>query len=710
MFTDFTEKIVQTIKAEIGWVLFFSSLVFTASFTGIFSLISYVTLVPVLFFFSNKKIISKDLYKQILLCAAGAIVGITISLVSRGNIETGQIMTALIFVLFFIIKIYAVYLFRKNDKVPSMWLNAFIFAFITVLEYAMMSVSGVISIYSSMFDPGSIAVFSPLAAAALNGIVVLVNGMIMDIVLNKRVSIALFPFTLFLAFPSYQYGLLGHYSFFAFAAFVPLCFGIRELPLKKVYIRLVLSGLAANIITYGWMGSFGNTVSGGSFILLSVFMPTLSVILAAKFTLAEYLARRYPNIRLLVFPVVLLGFDYLQSWGYLAFPWTYIGYSQFENLSMLYLSSVTGIFGVIFVLHLSNTLIADMIYRIQKESALSEFLIPEKSLALVLMIMVIAVSTIPGFFVPDLKKDVKKGNTLRVSLIQTCISPWDNWAVNSLKFLSILTDQTDIAIDDGGSDLIIWSESATLEPVSHAYRAGRVNRFINNLFMYVKSRAVPLFTAEIGLYYKKTGYYYTNSACIVEASGAVNQVYDKIHLAPIGEWFPYERLFPGLKRFLESMGSSSFVPGKEPRLMNIKEFSFGPLICYEGMFHRLNRRYRKMGADFFVNITNDGWSEYFSGHMQHYAASPFRAAENGLWYVRVGNTGYTAVIDPYGRVAASIPIMDVGYLNYDLPAGEKVDTLFVFWGDFVIYLIFGITAVLVIFTEIKSSDFCKRKG
>jgi apolipoprotein N-acyltransferase len=123
-------------------------------------------------------------------------------------------------------------------------------------------------------------------------------------------------------------------------------------------------------------------------------------------------------------------------------------------------------------------------------------------------------------------------------------------------------------------------------------------------------RRLEKFIAEDGLSYN-----YTNSAILIEKDATVSQFYSKIHLAPIGEWFPYERWLPGLKNYLESMGASSFTPGREPFQFDVNGFKFPTLICYEGMFPRLCTHYTREGADFLVNITNDGWSNFYSGHI-----------------------------------------------------------------------------------------------
>jgi len=71
--------------------------------------------------------------------------------------------------------------------------------------------------------------------------------------------------------------------------------------------------------------------------------------------------------------------------------------------------------------------------------------------------------------------------------------------------------------------------------------------------------------------------------------------------------------------------------------------------------------------------------------MQHYSVAAIRAVENGIWYIRAGNTGYTAFIDPYGRVTSSIPILDKGYLVSDVDLGLNRETFYTRFGDLVLY-------------------------
>ncbi|HKX13379.1 MAG TPA: apolipoprotein N-acyltransferase, partial [bacterium] len=94
---------------------------------------------------------------------------------------------------------------------------------------------------------------------------------------------------------------------------------------------------------------------------------------------------------------------------------------------------------------------------------------------------------------------------------------------------------------------------------------------------------------------------------------------------------------------------------------------YGVVICYEDLFPEIARQHTRMGATFLVNITNDAWYGDVSQLDQHLNFSRFRAVENRRALVRGTNTGYTAAIDPSGRIRAEIPKFIAGILLAEIP-------------------------------------------
>ena len=99
-----------------------------------------------------------------------------------------------------------------------------------------------------------------------------------------------------------------------------------------------------------------------------------------------------------------------------------------------------------------------------------------------------------------------------------------------------------------------------------------------------------------------------------------------------------------------------------------------PLICYEAIFPG-DAVPRGERPGWLVNVTNDGWFGISSGPYQHFQQARVLAIAEGLPLVRAANTGISGVIDPVGRVIASLPLGAEGVLDARLPTRDRADDL-----------------------------------
>ena len=427
-----------------------------------------------------------------------------------------------------------------------------------------------------------------------------------------------------------------------------------------------------------------------------------------RFVIASAISKKFEKLGCLIFPSVWILINFIHSIGFLAFPW-FLGYSQYPLLPFIQVSSFIGILGVEFLVILFNYILSDFIYRKNQESkSLIEALKLGEAKRLIAVFILIAAIVIYGSVTLFLN-NVETKNDLRVSIVQTCISPWENWSRKKMMYLDELIDYTRQSLIEN-PDMIIWSESSTLETISYQYRKERLSRFTNRLVEFIREINKPLFTGEIGIARRSqvprkwASFRAQNNAVLMNSSGEVVLSYPKIFLVPFGEWVPYSRLVPSVRRLANSLGGSNFIPGDGPLLFDLNDRKFGALICYEGIFFRLCRDYKRLGADYLINITNDGWTDKYKGHMQHFAASVFRTIENGVWLIRAGNTGYSAVIDPYGRIKASMPILTKGYMTGDLDFSLNHKTFYARFGDLFFYItqcFLGVLLIIIIVKRIK---------
>ena len=160
---------------------------------------------------------------------------------------------------------------------------------------------------------------------------------------------------------------------------------------------------------------------------------------------------------------------------------------------------------------------------------------------------------------------------------------------------------------------------------------------------------------------------YWNSLAVIDPQARIVATADKFHLVPLGEYVPMRDILGPFVTKLTA-GAGDFSAGPGPVTVSAPGLPpFSPLICYEVIFpgavaDPANR------PDWLLNVTNDGWFGRSPGPYQHFATARFRAVEEGLPLARAANTGISAMVDPFGRVVASLPLGTEGALDVLLPA------------------------------------------
>ncbi|WP_419858487.1 apolipoprotein N-acyltransferase [Candidatus Palauibacter irciniicola] len=116
--------------------------------------------------------------------------------------------------------------------------------------------------------------------------------------------------------------------------------------------------------------------------------------------------------------------------------------------------------------------------------------------------------------------------------------------------------------------------------------------------------------------------------------------------------------------------------------------AYGTMICYESIFSPLARHYRRNGADFLVNITNDSWFgrdawwSRSSALWQHPAHLVMRSIETRMGAARSGNTGISKIVDPLGRVSHRTELFAPASFVADVSTTDEL-TVYVRLGDVV---------------------------
>jgi len=228
-------------------------------------------------------------------------------------------------------------------------------------------------------------------------------------------------------------------------------------------------------------------------------------------------------------------------------------------------------------------------------------------------------------------------------------------------------------------DLIVWPEAAM-----PGYLQGRPDWDVA-IAGLVRERHTPLLAGGLFAELREDGSDARfNAAFFFDSTGRwrPHPVYGKRYLVPVTERVPFFpvrwfRRVPGLARW-----SGGFARGRELPVYRAGLGSFGVIICYESAFEDLPRRYRRAGADFLVNITNDAWFGRTTAPAQHASHLVLRAIETRMGVARAANSGISQFVDPLGHAYASTAL-ETKAVVADRLRTTDVTTLYVRWGDWV---------------------------
>ncbi|MDD5561512.1 MAG: apolipoprotein N-acyltransferase [Candidatus Omnitrophica bacterium] len=465
--------------------------------------------------------------------------------------------------------------------------------------------------------------------------------------------------------------------FFAWFGFIPLFIALEKKNLLQSFIIGYICGVFFWSLTLYWL--IHVTLLGQVVLILYL------AFYFALFACVLYLSRSFNRGLFLFFIAcawVLL--EYLRSYLFTGFPWALTGFSQYKNLPVIQIADITGSWGVSFLVVLTNLVFYLALRRRLRKG-------PFLMYACILLL-----SLVYGFY----KLSHKPGQScdrdlLSISVIQGNIPQdlkWDKQAAGG-----ILNKYIGLAESAAGDnpDLIIWPEASV--PALWGQEGA------DTQFKQVFLLAARLKTALLVGTVSRFGQEYFNSALFIDDAGRPQEIYNKLHLVPFGEYIPFKETFP----FLQTIAPIGDIePGNEYTVFS-HPAAFSVLICFEDLFPELSREFVKRGANFLVNITNDAWYKRGSAPYQHFAASVFRAVENRIYLVRAANTGISGFVDPFGRVSAIVrdaagkDIFVEGYRSRKACIGEARRTIYNRYGDFFVLLclIFEIGVIIPFFKK-----------
>jgi apolipoprotein N-acyltransferase len=479
--------------------------------------------------------------------------------------------------------------------------------------------------------------------------------------------------------------LLGVYAWFPFLVFMPY---VALVPWILLYSDE--RAKPASVLWFvpsawlAWMLQYPGTLNFGWFVppamAAAMFVPWL-----AFPVLMKVIHRRFLWPRTVTVPIVWVSVEWIRSACTLAHFDVYaLGYSQARVTPLVQGADIVGVYGISFLVAAVNGWLADM-WVARRDAPLGGADSRTRRRVARLAIGLVALFAVAIAYGAMRLATADNEIGPRVALVQPNVLHNERNALGVHLAQVIYTDEH---VQPSTVDLIVWPENAVLDDLR------RPGVYLPDLARLARVKQASLLVGAMGKSREAPGRT-TNSAFLVDASGGILGESRKRILFPWSETMPADaflrRFAPPLWRFQRALVRAGwgFVPaglaGSQTAILDLPwnggSVPFAVLICVENAYPPLPAEATRRGARFLVNITSE---REIGGPIQEQLlrVSMLRAVENRLAYVRCGNSGVSAFIDPQGRVRSVLrgerggTIFDRGVLADRVLMGAAGATLY----------------------------------
>lgn len=413
-----------------------------------------------------------------------------------------------------------------------------------------------------------------------------------------------------------------HWHPLAWMALAPLLCAARELGVLRSSRLFFVAGWIFHSIALQWLLSNIHWAGGWAILGQQLVCLYLAAYWAAFGAILVWLRGRGPGwANPLAAAVLWTALEALQARLFTGFGWTALGYTQGGNLWVLQWASLGGVALLSFILVLVNSLMAEAWSN-------RAWRWPSLIAAAALLLFLHA----GGRF---LTAEAPAGKPFHVAIFQSNFPQEMKYDPEYLEdMVQKASDASILIAKYRPVDLFVWPEALVMDDFAQPSLRDLLRDFVGKA-------GRPLFTGSVRL--DDHGNY--NSSVLIAADGTVQGFYDKMHLAPFGEYLPLASYLP----FIREIIMGDVTPGEDLKVFSAGAKTLGPLICFEVLFAPMALDLREAGADVLVVITNLGWFGASNAVAQELEVARMRAVETRLPLVHAANTGISGVFDPWGR-------------------------------------------------------------
>jgi apolipoprotein N-acyltransferase len=373
-----------------------------------------------------------------------------------------------------------------------------------------------------------------------------------------------------------------------------------------------------------------------------------------------------------------VALEWLRCWLFTGFGWNSPGAALHNNLALIQIADLFGVYGLTFLVVFANLTCALALRRLKAADTLRA--LPNLRGEIMTLLVLIGLAVSYGVRVV-LEKPAGGFTTLRAVCLQPNIPQLEKFAEDQeeaiLKRLERLMDLA-TALHSPKPDLILWPEATTprgmfSDELNHSFTLRQAER-----------AGIPLLigTLEPGADADGSGRVAEYNSAVLLGDEKVNlQSYRKRHLVPFGEFLPFREWAPG---WLKDLVPGDLTHGGEANLLHLSNprVRIGALVCFEDSLAAETRSLAREGAQLLVNLTNDAWFGTTAAAAQHLANAKFRAVETRLPLLRCANTGMTCKVDSLGRVEQHLEAFTEGVDTFSVQVPNTPGlTPYMRWGD-----------------------------
>jgi apolipoprotein N-acyltransferase len=371
----------------------------------------------------------------------------------------------------------------------------------------------------------------------------------------------------------------------------------------------------------------------------------------------------------LLFPFLLIwmGYEHFHlSWD-LAWPWLNLGNALATTPKLIQWYEFTGVRGGTLWIIMTNLAVLKVFktYRGKGPGAI----VPIGAATLMLLLIPIVVSYL---IFQNFKQE---GETVNIAMIQPNLDPYTEKfdPKNYARHLDEFFRTADTIVDDKtqylfGPETLIVEQIDENDPSASIYyrnllefrtKYPELNILIGvHSYRKLSNENIPpgsRFSREKNFYYEA----FNTALFLPPGSASAPQFYHKTKLVPLFERMPFVQYLGFLGKYSLELGgyTGTYSLRQESTTFGLPGASITilPIVCYESIFGPYCSRNLPEEKGFICMITNDGWWKNTPGYRHHFNFSPVRAIENRRDFVRVANTGVSALINAKGMVVAQTP-------------------------------------------------------